>query len=159
MNTIQPKIIPLSRLPESVRQIIKDGGEKEELLQRVAQFLHESVSFFDWVGFYLVDETKERTLKLGPYVGDETDHVSIGFGEGICGQAAETLETFVVQDVSKESNYLSCSPSVKSEIVVPIMKGDVFVGELDIDSHLLQPFSETHRLILEEICNDLSDLF
>lgn len=159
MTTTHPKIIPLSRLPESVRQIIEEGKGRNEILHEVAQFLHDSVSFFDWVGFYLVDETKERTLVLGPYVGDETDHVSIGFGQGICGQAAETLETFVVQDVSKEQNYLSCSPSVKSEIVVPIMKGSVFVGELDIDSHMIQPFSETHRLILEEICTDLAQLF
>ncbi|WP_129410031.1 GAF domain-containing protein [Marinitoga lauensis] len=68
--------------------------------------------------------------------------MKIPFGSGICGQAASTKNTFVVQDVTKETNYLSCSEKTKSEIVVPILDndGNVF-GELDIDSHKLEPFT------------------
>jgi len=83
--------------------------------------------------------------------------VRIPFGRGICGQAAERKETFVVQDVSKETNYLSCSPEVKSEIVVPIMKDGRVLGELDIDSHSLAPFTDEDREFLENICRLISE--
>ena len=99
--------------------------------------LKGKVEHYDWVGFYLVDETAAHQLVLGPFVGDLTDHVEIAFGQGVCGQAAEIGQTFVVQDVMAETNYLSCSDSVKSEIVVPIFKDGHLVGELDIDSHTL----------------------
>lgn len=83
----------------------------------------------------------------------------IHFGEGICGQAAERKETFIVQDVSKETNYLSCSLKVKSEMVVPIFKNGKVVGELDIDSHTLSPFTSDDREFLENVCSIVSSLF
>jgi L-methionine (R)-S-oxide reductase len=92
-------------------------------------------------------------------VGEPTDHTRIPYGTGICGQAAETLETFVVQDVSQADNYLACSVDVKSEIVVPIMKGDTFVGELDIDSHTKDAITPELTTLCEEICKDLSKIF
>jgi GAF domain-containing protein len=92
-------------------------------------------------------------------VGAPTDHVFIPFGTGICGQAAETLETFVIDDVTAQSNYLACSLDVKSEIVVPIMKGDEFIGELDIDSHLPARFGKDDQAVMEEICVILSALW
>jgi len=101
--------------------------------------LVENVPHYDWVGFYLVDKAKKE-LVLGPFVGEPTEHVRIPFGRGICGQAAERRTTFVVQDVSKEGNYLACSPKVKSEIVIPLFKGGEIIGELDIDSHTLSPW-------------------
>lgn len=96
---------------------------------------------------------------LGPYVGAATDHTRISFGQGICGQAAEREEAFVIQDVSRESNYLACSLTVKSEIVVPVFKEGVVVGELDIDSHVLSPFSATDWQQLVRLCELLSIIF
>jgi GAF domain-containing protein len=96
---------------------------------------------------------------LGPYLGAPTEHVKIAFGQGICGQAAERKETFVVQDVSKETNYLSCSIKVKAEIVVPIFKDEKIVGELDIDSHTANPFTEEDKTYLEKICEELKKIF
>jgi len=107
-------------LLHEVRGIVRSNGTRDEKLGAITQLLAEKVDHYDWVGFYLA-EPETKTLVLGPYTGDATEHTRIRYGEGICGQAAHSLETFVVQDVSKESNYLSCSPIVKSEIVVPIM--------------------------------------
>lgn len=146
-------------LLNEVQQIIAKEGNRNEKLQRICELLHDNIDVFDWVGFYLVDPEAERELVLGPYVGEETDHTRIPFGKGICGQAADTLETYVVQDVSKEDNYLACSVHVKAEIVVPVMKGDIFVAELDIDSHTQDSITEKHRAMLEEICNIVAQLF
>jgi GAF domain-containing protein len=121
--------------------------------------LEAEVPHYDWVGFYLVDPAAPRELVLGPYVGAPTEHTRIPFGQGICGQAADTETTFIVQDVSQETNYLSCSPDVQSEIVLPIMKADKVIGELDIDSHALAPFTDVDRALLERICDQVATLF
>ncbi len=142
-----------------VDRIISRDGTRNEKLQAVCELLDREVQVFDWTGFYLASEKEERMLELGPYTGEPTDHTHIPYGTGICGQAAETLGTFVVQDVSKADNYLACSVDVKSEIVVPIMKGDRFVGELDIDSHTLNAITPEIRNLCEEICNKLAVLF
>ncbi len=139
-------------LLDRIRGILEEGGR--EALQRVCDTLRNEVPHYDWVGFYFVDG---RELVLGPFSGEPTEHVRIKFGEGICGQAAEREEVFIVQDVSKEDNYLSCSPEVKSEIVVPIFKDGKVVGELDIDSHKLSPFTEEDEKFLEEVCSLVSE--
>ncbi len=141
-----------------VGRIIKEGGKRDQVLLSVCRLLEESVEVFDWVGFYLVDPEAERELVLGTYVGEETDHVRIPFGRGICGQAAEARETFVVQDVSQASNYLSCSAEVEAEIVVPVMKEGNVVGELDIDSHTRGSITEQHRELVEVVCDRVAPL-
>lgn len=122
-------------------------------LLAVCRELAAAVPHYDWVGFYLTDPRDPRALVLGPYVGAPTDHVRIPFGRGICGQAAERGETFVVQDVSRETNYLSCSLSVRSEIVVPVLDPQTgrVLGELDIDSHALAPFTDEDRALCEAV--------
>jgi GAF domain-containing protein len=147
------------QITAAVNDIVASNKKRDEKLRQICQLLHDEIAYYDWVGFYLVDPQNERELLLGPYVGEPTDHVRIAFGQGICGQAAEREETFVIQDVSKENNYLSCSVSVKSEIVVPIFKDGKIAGELDIDSHTLAPFTEADRQHLEKICAILADLF
>jgi L-methionine (R)-S-oxide reductase len=98
-------------------------------------------------------------LLLGPFEGQPTEHVRIAFGVGICGQAAKQRKRFVVQNVSRETNYLSCSENVKAEIVVPIFWNNEIVGELDIDSHLNSPFTKEDELFLERICEKTAILF
>jgi GAF domain-containing protein len=143
-------------IKEKVNEII--GTVNENKLLRICQVLHEKVKHYDWVGLYLVDKKKERELVLGPYVGDPTEHSRIVFGDGICGQAADKEKLFLIQDVSKETNYLSCSPSVRSEIVLPIFKSGILVGEIDIDSHQLGPFNELDTELLEWICEKVAIL-
>ncbi len=144
---------------QQTESIINGPGTKTEKLQSICELLDSSVDVFDWTGFYLVAPDEERMLELGPYVGEPTDHTKIPFGTGICGQAAETLDTFVVQDVSQADNYLACSVDVKSEIVVPIMKEGEFVGELDIDSHTLKAITPELKELCEEICQKLEKIF
>ncbi|MFH1437158.1 MAG: GAF domain-containing protein [Pseudomonadota bacterium] len=151
---IEPRDL-LDRVRRAVRRA---GAGREEKLEALCGLLRDSARHYDWVGFYIADETK-RQLVLGPYAGEPTDHLRIGYGSGICGRAADTKKTFVVQDVTREANYLSCSPSVKAEIVVPVMKQGRFVAELDIDSHTLRPFSDEERKVLEQVCEIVSELF
>lgn len=144
---------------DEVEAIVAAATDRDAALLKVCQVMEAKVDYFDWVGFYIVDPEVERELFLGPYVGEETDHARIAFGTGICGQAAEREETFVIQDVSKEDNYLACSLSVKSEIVVPIFKEGTVVAELDIDSKVLEPFSEEDKIWTEKIAGQVSPLF
>lgn len=146
-------------LAENIKTIVNGDADRDQKLGEICRLLADEIEVFDWVGFYLVDPDAERELVLGPYVGEPTDHVRIPFGKGICGQAAETEETFIVQDVSRASNYLSCSIHVKAEIVVPIMKDGTFVAELDIDSHTKNSITNEHRVLLEEACALISRLF
>lgn len=144
---------------KQAKKIINSNEDRETVLLKICELLNHEVDVFDWTGFYLVSDQKEKMLELGPYVGEETDHTRIPFGKGICGQAAETLDTFVVQDVSEADNYLACSIHVKSEIVVPIMKNGVFVGELDIDSHKRNAITPDLKKLCENICNELASIF
>ncbi|MFO7618803.1 MAG: GAF domain-containing protein [Thermoplasmata archaeon] len=139
------------RLMGRVGEIMRGDGADRDKMARICQLLADEVNYYDWVGFYTVNPNKERELVLGPFVGDPTEHVNIQFGEGICGQSAETKKIFVVQNVCEVTNYLSCSPKVQSEIVVPILKDETILGELDIDSHTLAPFSEEDEIFLTEI--------
>ena len=142
-----------------VQEIVNGTGEKEQKMLEICRVLKEKISYYNWVGFYLIAPHKERELVLGPFLGAPTDHVRIHFGEGICGQAAEKEVSFIVQDVNLETNYLSCSPEVKSEILSPIFKNGKVVGEIDIDSHTVNPFNHEDQLFLEKIAEICSPLF
>lgn len=133
-----------------------DKDDTLVFMQKICDLLKKDVDHYDWVGFYLTSLKKENRLLLGPFAGAATEHTEIAFGEGICGQAAETMKPFIVQDVSKESNYLSCSASVVSEIVIPIMGKKCVLGEIDIDSHRLEPFTDDDRIFLESIAQMVS---
>lgn len=142
-----------------VREIIDELSDTNAKLLSICKLIMDNVPYYDWVGFYLADQSRKRELVLGPFVGEQTEHIRIPFGKGICGQAAERKTIFIVQDVSKETNYLSCSPHVKSEIVTPIFKNGGVVGELDIDSHTISPFTKADERFLKDVCEILSRLF
>jgi GAF domain-containing protein len=133
-------------------------AEQETKLARICSLLKEKVAYYDWVGFYIADNQAQE-LELGPFAGEPTDHVRIPFGKGICGQTAVSKETFLVPDVTKEDNYLSCSADVRSEIVVPVIKDGEFVAELDIDSRELDPFSKADEELLNAVCDMLSGIW
>lgn len=149
----------LSTLPAKVDTILASGTNRDTILLDICKLLNSTVPVYDWVGFYIADPEVPRELYLGPYVGEATDHTRIPFGKGICGQVAESLQTFVVDDVNAQDNYLSCNMHVKSEIVVPILKDGAFVAQLDIDSHTLAAMDAQDQQVLEAICAKLSPLF
>ena len=127
----------------------------EEKLQNICDYLKEEILYYDWVGFYFKNGDKEE-LKLAQFAGDPTEHTIIPFGKGICGQVAVSNENFVVQDVTEQDNYISCGWKVKSEIVIPIFVDGENIGQIDIDSHTINPFSEKDEELLEFICEKVS---
>lgn len=147
----------MKSLRKRIETIFSADQSVEEKLQKVCQLLQDEVSHYNWVGFYFRNGDKEE-LKLGSYVGAPTDHKIIPFGKGICGQVAVSGKTFIVPDVSKEENYLSCSVETKSEIVVPIFKDGKNIGQLDIDSHELDPFTENDERLLSFVCEKVAGI-
>lgn len=147
-------------LTKRINEALKGVGGRDGKLRTVCRLLKDSVPYYNWVGFYIVDEKKRNELVLGPFEGEHTEHTRIPFGRGICGQAAQLERTFLVQDVSKEKNYLSCSTNVKSEIVVPIVKNNKIIGELDIDSHVPSPspFTKQDETFLKKVSEMVSKI-
>lgn len=148
----------METLQKRIDVIFSSEASAAEKLQKVCQLLHDEVSHYNWVGFYFRNGDKEE-LKLGPYVGAETDHTIIPFGKGICGQVAVSHETFVVPDVSEQDNYLSCSIETKSEIVMPVFKNGKNIGQIDIDSHVINPFTEEDEKLLNYVCEKVSEIY
>jgi GAF domain-containing protein len=147
-----------SVLSNKIKVMIGGPGTCQEKMQGVCDLMKNGLPGYDWVGFYLVDKERPRELILGPFSGEPTEHTRIPFGKGICGQAAATEKTFVIDDVAAEDNYLSCNLNVKSEIVVPIFKNGIIIGELDIDSHRKAAFDESDKAFLEKTCELIADI-
>jgi L-methionine (R)-S-oxide reductase len=131
---------------------------RDEKLFRICQQLHDYVDYYNWVGFYFANH-ETQTLHLGPYVGAPTDHTVIPFGKGICGQVAISNVNFVIPDVTAQNNYIACSFTVKSEIVVPLFVNGINIGQIDIDSHVLNPFTGEDERFLEFVNGEISKLF
>ncbi|MBW7676775.1 MULTISPECIES: GAF domain-containing protein [Chryseobacterium] len=148
----------MSELKKRLSSILESPKHNtEEKLEKVCHLLDQEISYFNWTGFYFKNGDKDE-LKLGPYVGAETDHVIIPYGKGICGQVAVSNETFIVPDVHLQDNYLSCSIDTKAEIVVPIFKNGENIGQIDIDSHTIDPFTKEDLELLEWLCNEVSKI-
>lgn len=145
----------LELLQQDIDQIFAKKESKETTLQAICDYLESKISYYDWVGFYFKNGNKEE-LKLAQYTGEETEHTIIPFGKGICGQVAVSNQNFVVQDVSKQDNYISCGWKVKSEIVIPIFVEGENVGQIDIDSHTTNPFTSKDEQLLEYICKKVA---
>ena len=148
----------LKKLKENISLIINRSTTKENKLQAICDFLESEISYYDWVGFYFKNGNKEE-LKLAQFTGEPTEHVIIPFGKGICGQVAVSNQNIVVQDVSEQENYISCGWKVKSEIVIPIFTNGENIGQIDIDSHTANVFTEIDEELLEFICKAVSKLF
>lgn len=148
----------MSEIKKRLSSILESPTHNTEAkLQKICQLLDQEISYFNWTGFYFKNGDKEELI-LGPYVGAETDHTVIPFGKGICGQVAVSNETFVVPDVHDQDNYLSCSIDTKAEIVVPIIKNGENIGQIDIDSHTLDPFTAEDREMLEWLCDEIAKI-
>ena len=144
--------------PQVITILTSSNAERDNKLKNLCQFLSNSIDYYNWVGFYFANH-KNKTLHLGPYVGAETDHTIIPFGKGICGQVAESNQNFVVPDVAAQDNYIACSFTVKSEIVVPLFVNGKNIGQIDIDSHVINPFTEADERFLEFVNQEVAKLF
>ena len=144
-------------LQSKIDAIITSAATTENKLQSICDLLENKVSYYDWVGFYFKNGDKNE-LKLAQYTGEETEHTIIPFGKGICGQVAVSNKNFVVQDVSEQDNYISCGWKVKSEIVIPIFVNNENIGQIDIDSHTANIFTEKDEQLLEYICKKVASI-
>ena len=139
---------------EAVKQILLKS-EVSQVLQNVVDYLYKRFDSYSWVGIYLVEGAY---LVLGPWKGRQaTEHTKISIGDGVCGSAAQSGKTEVVADVSKDTRYLACFVSTRSEIVVPIKKKGVVAGEIDIDSDVSNAFSESDVVFLEKVADMLGE--
>ncbi|MEX0274899.1 MAG: GAF domain-containing protein [Flavobacteriaceae bacterium] len=137
--------------PQIETIIGQKGLSADHKMQQICNLLQSNVPHYDWVGFYFADH-RNKVLNLGAFTGEPTDHTAIPFGKGICGQVAVGNQNFVVPDVQAQDNYIACSLTVKSEIVIPIFKGERNIGQIDIDSNTLDPFTDADERFLEFVC-------
>ncbi|WP_299769582.1 GAF domain-containing protein [uncultured Dokdonia sp.] len=136
-------------LKKEVSAIIsKQALPTKDKLTEICEALRTTIPYYNWVGFYFANY-ETQTLHLETYVGEPTDHTVIPFGKGICGQVAVSNENFVVADVNAQDNYIACSITVKSEIVIPLFKDGKNIGQIDIDSDTPNAFNEEDERFLE----------
>jgi L-methionine (R)-S-oxide reductase len=139
---------------EEVRSALTELAQRSrsaaEFMQSVVKLLHDRMLKYNWVGFYMLEPGAEPpVLVLGAFEGAMTPHTRIPLNQGICGAAASSGQTVVVDDVNKDPRYLACSLETKSEIVVPVFAHGKIVGELDIDSHFPAAFTPEHQALVQ----------
>src|ERR1700726_1261027 len=141
---------PKDLIPE-LNALAASATSSEELMNGIVTLLHKNLLKYNWVGFYMIQKEGpgEDVLILGPFKGSMTPHTRIQLNQGICGAAASSGKTIIVDDVNADSRYLACSLETKSEIVVPVFVHGIVVGELDIDSHFLAAFGPDDRKLCE----------
>jgi GAF domain-containing protein len=144
-----PTTTRIEEVRNEITALAQGAPTAKDLMQGICRALHERMLKYNWVGFYMLEAgAQPPVLVLQAFVGAMTPHTRIPLNQGICGAAASSGKTIVVDDVSKDLRYLACSLETKSEIVVPIFVKDQVVGELDIDSHFAAAFGiEDQKLV------------
>jgi L-methionine (R)-S-oxide reductase len=146
--------MPVARRIDEIRNELSELAQAvptaQELMQTMVKLLHERMLKYNWVGFYMLEPgAQPPMLVLGAFEGAMTPHTRIPLNQGICGAAAASGQTVVIDDVSKDPRYLACSLETKSEIVVPVFVHRKVVGELDIDSHFPAAFTSEHQDLVQ----------
>ncbi len=135
---------------QAVDRLNANARTADQLMEGICLLLNQHMLKYNWVGFYMLeDDANPPALVLGRFRGATTPHTRIFLNQGICGAAASSEKTIVVDDVRNDSRYLACSLETKSEIVVPVFVHGKVAGELDIDSHFAAAFSKEDRELVE----------
>jgi L-methionine (R)-S-oxide reductase len=121
----------------------------QALMEKITKRLHEKMTRYNWVGFYLVDPADANYLIVGPFTGSFTPNARFPVNVGLCGAAASSGQVVVVHDVTADPRYLAGSSLVKSEIVVPIFANKKLAAELDIESYFPDTFSKIEQEFVE----------
>src|SRR3954471_20211475 len=147
-------------LLQEIEAFAHSAANATDLMRNIVTRLAELPNY-NWVGFYMIEPGRpgepEQMLVLGPFIGVETPHQRIPLNRGICGAAAASGKTIVVDDVHSDPRYLACSIETKSEIVVPVMRGRDVLGEIDIDSDQPAAFGARDRALLEPVAALLAE--
>ncbi len=136
-------------LLEEFQSFGKTAPTAEALMQHIAQRLHEKMARYNWVGFYVVEPSDPGILLIGPFVGSFTPNARIPLDTGLCGAAARSGKSVIVDDVSKDPRYLAGSTMVNSEMVVPILVKNQLAAELDIESYFAGTFTTAEQNFVE----------
>ena len=140
----------IEEVRDEISKLAKTARSAPELMQSMERLLHDRMLKYNWVGFYMLEPGADPpVLVLGAFEGAMTPHTRIPLNQGICGAAASSGQTVVVDDVNKDPRYLACSLETKSEIVVPVFVHGKVVGELDIDSHFPAAFTSEHQALVQ----------
>ena len=138
------------------QELLKDFGyvaqsarTVDALMEAIAQRLHDTMTRYNWVGFYLVDKTRPGSLNLGPHVGSFDPHEHVSLDKGLCGDAASSKKTVVVNNAASDPRYKASSALVKSEIVTPIFTRGALYGEIDINSYFAETFNFDQQKFVE----------
>jgi len=147
-------MLDATNLIKELQQMRDDGHLSDALLRKAVRSISEE-DRFDWVGVYLLGDGDE--LWLHNYVGEPTVHAKIPVGKGVCGRAVEERTNLNIPDVSKEENYLACSPDTLSELVILIRAGEDIFGQFDIDSETKAAFTEEDEIGLIGVADKLAE--
>lgn len=140
----------IEEVRNEIQSLAQSSPTAQELMRSMVKLLHDRMLKYNWVGFYLLEPgAQPPMLVLGAFEGAMTPHTRIPLNQGICGAAASSGQTVVVDDVSRDPRYLACSLETKSEIVVPVFVHGQVVGELDIDSHFAAAFTSEHQTLVQ----------
>jgi len=148
--TTASNFVKIEEVRKEVDALNSKASTADGFMDGITRLLHDKMLKYNWVGFYMLEPgTKPPVLVLGHFQGAMTPHTRILLNEGICGAAASSGKTVVVDDVNSDPRYLACSIETKSEIVVPVFVRGVVAGELDIDSHFHAAFGVEDRSLVE----------
>lgn len=147
-------MIDYGAIDAAIRRDVASASSPDEAMTRLVSILKAGIPHYTWVGIYVLDGT---TLQLGPYLGKPSPHISIPLGRGICGAAATSKTTIIVDDVNSDERYLACSIETQSEIVVPVMRHGEVLAEIDVDSDQRAAFGDADRQLLESAAAVLAE--
>ncbi len=151
-STMEPR---KERALERIRAVAARGEAPRRALAEAAAILRELPGY---TGVYLY-ALRGDVLELDAHAGRDTEHVRIPVGQGICGLSARTREAVVVDDVRSDPRYLACNLETQSEIVVPILRGERYLAQIDVDSDDRAAFGPADRAFLAEVARVLEPLF
>jgi L-methionine (R)-S-oxide reductase len=138
-------------LLQEFRLFAETAANATTLMAHISQRLHDEMARYNWVGFYLVEKTDPGMLVVGPYVGSFSPNVRIPITKGLCGAAATTKKTVLVNDVANDPRYFAGSEIVKANLIVPILTKNELIAELDIESYFTNTFAKTDQTFAEDV--------
>ena len=137
-----------------IRREVASTPDANAAMKRAVEILKARLPEYHWVGIY---QLFGNELVLGPYLGKPSPHTHIPLGRGVCGAAAAEKATIIVDDVNADPRYLPCSVETTSEIVVPILRDNEVLGEIDVDSDNAAAFGAEDKRLLEAVAAALSE--
>ena len=143
------------RLIRALQGAYNQGKRRKELLQLVATRMRASGSPYSGVYLYMLHG---NDLELDAFDGRPTEHTRIPVGRGVCGRAVAERRDINAGDVAAEPDYLACSIETRSELVVLIRRGDEILGQIDVDSDVVNGFDDAEQAAVKEVADALAAL-